>query len=363
MKATRRMCANLWLFKKSFQFPLRLCGPPTAELISIYYFPYCETLAAFGKWAQWLAMFTQCPGCMLELTPIVKSQRVNGDSENDQLNFPEHPNMNDWHKKTAAAFVISSFVGFAPYVHASEQKPAVADDAWHGSIGLGGISTPRYPGADSQRALVVPVISATKGRFLLGAVDTVPTVPFGIGWRLYRVENFQVVVAGSYDLYSLRKESLDPRLAGLGDIEKTARAALAVRYTVDRYSAFGTVTSDVGGKHQGSQLRIGADARFSPFAKTIITIGPSATWGTSQANQTMFGINDSQHLNSGRPQFSPGSGLTEVGLSVGAIYTISSSWSLAARASVSRLSDKVSESPIVASQNQFSGALLASYSF
>lgn len=239
-----------------------------------------------------------------------------------------------------------------------------ADDGLHGNIGIGAMWAPRYAGSADMRVLPVPVIGLRYGRFFAGAVGGAPTVPFGFGAYLYQSEHIAAGIALSYDIYSVRKESVDEsRLHGLGNVNQTARATAFTRYSRDWYSLSASVTTDVGGKGQGTQVRLGADAHYALSPQFILNAGPAVTWSSAEANRTFYGVDSIQSLRSGYAPYAPTSGISEMSFSVGVTYLLSKTWSISVLTSLSYLPTNISDSPIVGRKLQQSAGMFASYRF
>jgi len=235
---------------------------------------------------------------------------------------------------------------------------------WSFALGAGVMTSPTYPGASDKKTRVAPVFNASYNRFFIGAYDGAPTVPFGIGAYFYRDAHWQAGIAISYDFFSPRKVSDDSeKLHGLGDIDRTAHATLFGRYTKDWWAVTASVTTDIGGKDQGTQVHLGAEGRYSVTSKFSLHAGPSITWASAQSNKTFYGISATQSANSGYAQYSPGAGIADVSFGVGGDYQLSKHWNVGARASVSYLPNKISDSPIVGTRTPVSLGAYLGYRF
>jgi MipA family protein len=259
-------------------------------------------------------------------------------------------------------FTASGSVHAAP--DADSDTAGRAEDGLHGNVGIGAMWVPRYAGSADKRVLPVPVIGLSYGRFFAGAVDGAPTVPFGIGAYLYQSEHLKAGIALSYDIYSVRKESVDEsRLHGLGNVDQTAHATAFARYSRDWYILSASVTTDVGGKGQGTQVRVGADAHYALSPRFILNAGPGLTWSSGEANRTFYGVDAVQSVRSGYAPYAPTSGISEVSFSMGATYLLTKKWSISALTSLSYLPANIGDSPIVGSKLQQSAGVFTSYRF
>ena len=111
------------------------------------------------------------------------------------------------------------------------------------SIGGGVVSMPKFPGAHSQRILALPFVSASYGRFFIGADPGAASLG-GVGVNLYLDSRWRLATALSAGL-SRRKESDDPRLQGLGDVDRTVSFGVGVAYTQDWFTLRTSLLTDM----------------------------------------------------------------------------------------------------------------------
>jgi outer membrane protein len=235
-------------------------------------------------------------------------------------------------------------------------------DEWKYTVGVGAMSGPKYPGSSDTKIQGFPVLGATYGRFFFGAADSGVTIPVGIGYNFFQNKNWKAGIGIGYDMFSVRKESdNEQKLHGLGDIERTTRTAIFTKYTNHGFSAFGAVVNSAKG--QGIQLKGGVDLSTNITPRLLANAGPSFTWGNEKSNKTFFGVNEVQSANSGKRQYSPSAGFTDVSLSAGLTYLVSSSWSIGSKVSVSYLPDTASDSPIVDKDVTTSYTIFTAYRF
>lgn len=265
---------------------------------------------------------------------------------------------------------IAAFAGrstlFLPLLWASHAQAQEADfqREWHGTVGLGVMSIPKYPGADKSRTVAYPIGRLTYDRFFIGAAPGAGGgAGLGLGAFLYRRDGLEVGVSAGYSLVSPRQESRDSRLAGLGDVPKTARGQVFASYTRDWFKIDGSLSQDIGGKKEGLIATLGFEGRYRPTSALMLTAGPRLIWGNQEYTQTMFGVTAEQSTRSGLPQYTPGSGLTQAQMEFGALYQLNREWMVGARASVGRLEGDAAKSPIVQKKAQNSFGAYVAYKF
>lgn len=235
-------------------------------------------------------------------------------------------------------------------------------NAWHFTVGGGMVVMPKFPGASGSKVEGVPLLGASYGRYFIGSNPDAGAL-LSLGAYLYRNSNWRVGLAVTYDFIEPRQESDDPRLHGLGDVQRTAHAELFVVYTYAWVSARGSVLTDIAGKDRGTVATFDVMARYQPIPQLTLTAGPGLTWASSEYNQTYFGIDAEQSARSGLAAFSPGSGVNNLSFSVGANYRLAARWNIGASITAAWLRGDSGDSPIVEKKNQMTYALFASYLF
>jgi MipA family protein len=247
-------------------------------------------------------------------------------------------------------------VGIAVALHAAAQEPS-----WRVSVGAGIDSVPKFPGADSQRIFLVPFFAASYGRFFVGAYPGAASLA-GIGVNFYRDSHWRLAAALSAGLAE-RKQSDDPRLQGLGDVDRTVSAGAAAAYTQDWFLVSASVLTDVLNRGQGTLVNLNALGRYRFDERLTFFGGPGLTWADSRYTQTFFGVTPDQSAASGLPEFGTHAGLNSVRLGLGASYRITSRWTAGLFGSIARLEGDAASSPITESRSQhFVGAVI-SYRF
>jgi len=238
-----------------------------------------------------------------------------------------------------------------------------ADDGWHVIVGAGGLDLPRYPGSADRRSQLVPMLSASYGRFFLGGAPGSGS-PAGLGMYFHQDQQWRAGVSFAYDFVQPRKESDDRRrLHGLGDIDRTARATLFGSYTVDWFTVRGNVSSDVGGKNQGTTASFDFEGKYRVNDKLSFVAGPGVTWADGKHNRTFYGVDEVQSVRSGYAAYRPGSGIESLRFSLGADYRLSERWTLGARAIAARLQGDAADSPVVEKRMQNTYVAYAFYRF
>ncbi|WP_188688770.1 MipA/OmpV family protein [Silvimonas amylolytica] len=261
-----------------------------------------------------------------------------------------------------SAAAVHAATGSAPAAAATTTPQDLPDDGLHYSLGFGAFVAPKYSGSSDNHVVPAPLFGVRYDRYFIGTVPDA-NVPFGVGAYLYRDNTVRVGVAVSADLVKPRKSSDDARLTGMPDIERTARATLFASYNLDWVSVVGAATQDIGGKDQGATATLDLLGKYRPTEQLTLTAGPGVTWGSSQNNQTFYGVTAEDSAHSGLAEYTPGSGLAAIRFSVGAMYQLDKRWTLGARIGATHLPGDVGDSPIVEKKNQMTYGVFTNYSF
>ena len=222
------------------------------------------------------------------------------------------------------------------------RTPTVGD--WNVTLGAGLASVPRYPGADRDRARLVPLGDILyRSRIFLGPAGLGVNLIDAGGWRLGPVLGF---MPG-------RSESRDPLLAGLGDIQNSVSAGIFVRYRAGPFEVGGTVRQAITHTENGLVGLLHADYRITPARDRLqLFLGPDLEFANARYNQTWFGVTPTQSLDSGLPEFTPGGGLRDVGVHANLTYRCTEHVLVRAFANLKDLTGDITNSPIVVRRTQ-----------
>jgi outer membrane protein len=150
-----------------------------------------------------------------------------------------------------------------------------------------------------------------------------------------------------------RSHSGDVVVDRFTDIEATIEAGLFGGYTWvgpkdprQRISTSLQVLQDAAGEHEGF-LITGSVRYFQPVAKPLtLSVGFSATYGSTDYMQTYFGVDAVNAARSGLSRFDADAGFRDMRFPIMAIFSFSPKWHLAGGVIFSRLLEDASESPV-----------------
>jgi outer membrane protein len=229
-------------------------------------------------------------------------------------------------------------------------------------VKVGGVLVvmPKYEGSDEYEVLgfpyVFPTFSGGPGWFSRVDARGLDDVRF----KLIERDGF---VAGPLGGYTFGREEDDgDLLEGLGDIDGGAVVGGFVGYRL------GPVLFDVS-YHQffddseGYQIRFGAEIERQVSQGVTLTGRIGATYADENYTQTYFGVSDDQAATSNLGAFDADAGFKDVHVQVGIKADLDDRWSARASVRYSHLLGDAGDSPVVESEDQFTGLIGLSYKF
>jgi MipA family protein len=226
---------------------------------------------------------------------------------------------------------------------------------WDVSLGVGVAGMPTYDGAKNYHAQPVPLVS-------IRYRDLIFLGPGGLGVNVVHWSGLRMGPVIGYG--EGRRQSDDPHLSGLGDIQTAVTAGAFASYTVGHWALGGTVRQAVIHTDDGLQGNVKLDYRqvLVP-GELFLTAGPELGFANGRYERTYFGVTSAQSASSGLPEFTPHGGLKDVGLSFGLTYRWSQHVLLRSFGGVRELVDDTGSSPIVQSRLQGFLGVGAAYHF
>ncbi len=269
-------------------------------------------------------------------------------------------------------------LGLAALVANSPARAQSTDDTWHFAVGAGAVTQPQYPGADHLKTRVLPLASATFGRFAFGNLDDAD-LPFGASVTLLQGSHWKIAGALGSDLERPRMASDSPRLKGTGNIDPTLLGSLYANYDERWFLVRGAIVSDLDPRRrgisglddpeshrrnsEGTRASIDIEGKVSPIPDLTLVAGPGIVWADSRYQRTFFGVDAVQSANSGLAFHDAGAGVNAVRMTVGAQYRLTPTWNIGARFVASDLQGQAADSPITAKRWQNAAAVTTTVRF
>ncbi len=161
-----------------------------------------------------------------------------------------------------------------------------------------------------------------------------------------------------------RKESRSSDLRGLGDIDARPElgaffnTAVAPSIMLNSSLRFGN-----GTKRNGLLADLGASWSTALGPSMRLSASVATTWANSNYQQSYFGINAQQSLNSTYGVYTPGAGLRDARVGLVLNYRLTPAWGLTGGLTHSELLGDAKRSPLVRKSSTTSGLIALGYSF
>jgi outer membrane protein len=238
---------------------------------------------------------------------------------------------------------------------ATEANATISHEPWSAALGGGVWVHPRFPGSDATYAQPLPYFDVHYGDFFLVSGD-------GLGAYIFRSHGAWAAASIAPELRQ-RRESDDEGLRGLGDVRGTARAEIQAGYTAGCFTAKADVATDIAHRGQGTIVDLTLATVYPVLGRVHVESGVAAQWANRLFNDSFYGIAAAQTMASGLPKYSPGSGLDELRVFLGASFAFDRHWLAVGRIAGVHLTQKASDSPITERRNDGEFQLFAAYRF
>jgi len=270
---------------------------------------------------------------------------------------------------TTALFSTSLIMGAGFAVTSTASASDLAEQSGSGvRVGAGALIKPKYEGSDEYDVYGFPVIipdfsSDSQFSFFKKYVEI-----NGADDVRFKVLNQGGLTAGPLAGYTFGREEDDgDKLVGLGDVDEGLIVGGFVAYSFDVNASKFTLSSSyhqqVTGDEDGYLLRFsaGVERTLSERLKLKAKIG--TTYADEEYFQTNFGVTAQQSLNSraNLAAFDTDAGFKDVFISLGTDLELSESWKLFANVKYSRLLGDAEDSPVIETENQFTGLIGLTY--
>jgi len=231
----------------------------------------------------------------------------------------------------------------------------VANSKWKIGVGPGVVITPKYPGSRQLSYIPFPALDISyDDRFFSQGPDV-------LGVNVLRGPAYHLGAALSFDFQS-RKESDDPRLHGLGDVDGGPKLKLFADYTWWAFTGSVALYQDIAGHHQGTTVSTDVLAS-APVGGWLFSVGPGFTWANGTYTRTFFGVSDQQSAASGLPAYSTSAGVRDIHMNAMVTYDFSRHWNGSVAATFGRLQHDAANSPITEKRFEINTLASVNYKF
>ena len=233
---------------------------------------------------------------------------------------------------------------------------------WSFSVGGGFQIGPRYEGSSRTETTPLPVASAqwqsgsTWGTTFFASTDS------GLGLAFGDEESFVFGVAMTYS--GGRRESEDPRLRGLGNIDPSVLGGVFLDVPLGPISFRIDTQSDLSGE-TGTFVNIGLGAGIPITERLSLGASAFATWADADHMAAYFSVTrrQAQRSRAGLRPFDADAGFKSVTFGLDATYAFTPNWHLNLSGGVINLIGDAARSPISSRDVQptFSVSLVFSF--
>lgn len=264
---------------------------------------------------------------------------------------------------------LASFLAVSMLVSSAAQAESVTDSRFSMTFGGGVVVKPKYEGSDSYEAigfpLIIPNFSADddssafasfRKRVAFVGIDD-------IRFRAFDWNNFEVGPVAGYR--SGRDENDGRRLGGLGDVDDGLVVGGYVGWRLANVLFDASATTQVTGDDTGAVVRFGAQLNQNIAPNVHLETRLGTTFASDDYNQTFFGLTAAQAARStaGLPAYDADAGFKDVFLDLNAKIDLSDRWLLQVGGRYTRLIGDAADSPIIDTEDQFSGRVAIGYKF
>lgn len=226
------------------------------------------------------------------------------------------------------------------------------DNGWKVRLGGGVGSVPRYEGSANNRLRFVPMLDVENGHFFAGTSR-------GVGYNFSDDKSLQYGLRLTMSPY--RKQSIDPHLNGMGDVNRSAEAGAFVSA---RFSPW-YVNSSLAGSSHGARLEVGGGYELQLSPSDQLRAGVELNWANGKYMQTYFGVSPTQAAASAGvlTAYNATSGIKDTALKLNWMHSYSKEWFSNAGVTVKQLGTNAKNSPLTMKNTANSASVVLGYKF
>jgi MipA family protein len=221
---------------------------------------------------------------------------------------------------------------------------------------------PKYEGSQDYRVVGVPIVAPAGGSMDNGMVQF-----RGIDDLRLRLINFNGFEAGPLGGWRFTRDQTDSdRLRGLGDVDGGLVLGGYAAYHIGAFTPFVSYHADITSDNDtGGVLRFGSEAKTSFGPGWTVTARAGASYADDDYMDAYFSVSPLQSANSaaGLPAYDASSGIKDVFFGLSGDVPIAQNWSLKWAGTYTRLVGDAADSPVIETENQFTGGLGLTYTF
>lgn len=232
--------------------------------------------------------------------------------------------------------------------------PQETDNRVHLAIGLVANVSPEYSGSSHLGRALAPAgriswkgYSISKSSVVRASSTRNRQVSeTGLAGPLFSLDRFSAGFGLS--LHRGRDASESDAARGIKPLRGTVIGRVRLRYDLsDNVQLQARVVGDLLGRQEGYEIPLGLNWHRSLKPKLLLSADVGMTWANAESMRNTYGITEREHLASGMPLYTPGSGIREFGASIGLTGEPSRHWVWIASFSLVYLNGPAARSPMV----------------
>lgn len=233
-----------------------------------------------------------------------------------------------------------------------EESIAPVENNWKVAVGGGLASVPRYEGSASNRLRFAPLLDVSDGHFFAGTSR-------GIGYNFSHDKTLQY--GARITLAPYRKQSVDVRLNGMGDISYAAEVG---GFLDARFSPW-YVTSSIATSKHGAHMELGGGYDMQLSEADKLRTGLELDWANGKYMQTYFGVSAAQAAASGGvlTAYNASSGIKDYALKLNWMHSYSKEWFSNAGVTFRQLANGAKNSPLTQRNSMSTVSFVVGYNF
>lgn len=237
-------------------------------------------------------------------------------------------------------------------------------DGWKARAGVGVIVKPEYDGAKDYRTLFTPMgeLSWRRGWFEIGTS--------GINAWAIDTPDWQLGLRVGYDGGRDEKKGNGPfaggsdKLRGMGKLDGTVEAGMFAEWSgLGAPISLEVMRAPRNKGHGGTHGKLGLSLPMHQDKELQIAAQLGVDWGDQRYNQAYYGVTALQASRTGRPVYTPKSGLNHFTAGLTGNWMLDQHWGVTGMVGYSRLLGDAAKSPLTERKSGPVGMLGIGYNF
>lgn len=228
---------------------------------------------------------------------------------------------------------------------------------WDVTLGAGAVGEPKYEGSKHYKLNPIPFVAIKYDDLVSLGID---------GLRLNAIRSGGLRIGPMLSYSGGRVAGDDDLLQKLDDVPATLNGGAFVTYRLGHFEFLGQAQQAILHVHDGlfGKLGVTYQRRFGLFGKIAeLDVGPQVEFANHSYENTWFGITPAESSRSGFREFSPSTGIKDVGVQSSLTYLYSPHILFRGVLNFKEMTGGAAESPLTTSRPQYFIGFGAGYRF